>query len=363
MEVKALENAEVAKPSTTEVVAEHRERGEIEAQVIMARRFPRNEMVAIERINRSCVRPSFANLAQYEFPRGGTQIKGPSVEFARELAAAWGNMRSGIRVVDEDDERLHIKGFAFDLETNTYSEGEDKFAKKIQRRNKKTGETSWVTPDERDLRELLNRRGAILERNAILKILPKWLVEESLEQVEQTKQKASSGELSQDRTGTITRLVKAFSGLGVNVQMIENYLGHGLDVLQPGELASLRAAHQSISDGNSTVDETFVTGPEHRSVADTVNQEIKGTSSTSKAGGTGDFMEGSGGELDTEGLPTNLKKRRSALTEKVKAFRDHRDFDLYCGAEGVDPSAVGRASVSSLYLVWRKLLEAEMGAE
>ncbi len=47
---------------------------------------------------------------------------------------------------------------------------DDTFRKKIQR--KRDGQTVWVTPDERDLRELTNKRGAILERNCLLKLQP-----------------------------------------------------------------------------------------------------------------------------------------------------------------------------------------------
>src|SRR5690606_35974269 len=117
-----------------------------------------------------------------------------------------------------DDEQVHIRGYALDLETNTYAEAEDRFAKLIQR--KRNGRTQWVEPDERDLRELVNRRGAICVRNAILQVLPADVIEDALRQSEETLRKAAAGELKQDRAGAIRRLALAFDELGVSTAAI-----------------------------------------------------------------------------------------------------------------------------------------------
>jgi len=74
-------------------------------------------------------------------------------------------------VVSLTDEHVHIRGFAIDLETNASTEYEDQFKRLVQRKGR-DGETHWVQPDERDLRELIGRRGAILVRNAILSYTP-----------------------------------------------------------------------------------------------------------------------------------------------------------------------------------------------
>ena len=46
--------------------------------------------------------------------------------------------------------------------------------------------TEWTVPDERDLRELTNRRGAICVRNAILALVPPDLVEDAMATADQT---------------------------------------------------------------------------------------------------------------------------------------------------------------------------------
>src|SRR5262245_44745432 len=81
---------------------------EIKAAVVTAKHFPRDENISFTRIMKSGERPSFAERAAYLYRRGGTDITGASVHLAREQARCWGNMRSGIRIVDVTEEEIHI---------------------------------------------------------------------------------------------------------------------------------------------------------------------------------------------------------------------------------------------------------------
>lgn len=234
-----------------------REEAEMKAAIVLAKRFPRDESEAYTRIMRACDRPSFAESANYAFPRGGQTVTGPSVDLARELARIWGNIRYGMRIVSEDDERVHVKGYAYDLESNTYVESEDKFAKLVQRRNRVTRETEWVKADERDLRELVNKRGAICVRNAVLQLLPSDIVQDAMARSRDTVQKLARGEIQQDREQAIRRLALAFHDIGVNGEMIAGYLKHPMELITNEEIADLRAIYKSIRDGNSRREEYF----------------------------------------------------------------------------------------------------------
>lgn len=245
----------ITSPDAGMAAALVREEAEIKAAVYLARQNPRNEEAAYARALRSCRRPSFAEGAQYRFPRGGQTVKGPSVQLARELARCWGNIRYGHRVVSIDADTVHIKGYAFDLETDVYVEQEDKFARLVPR--KVGGLTKWVPPDERDLRELINRRGAILIRNCILQLLPPDLVEEAIREVEATLTKAAKGEIQQSREETIRRLVVAFDLLGVTPEMLTAYLGHPLETITADEIVELRGVYTSIKEGNTKVADHF----------------------------------------------------------------------------------------------------------
>jgi hypothetical protein len=231
----------------------------VAAQMALMR--PREVLVARERLLEACKRPGMADAATYEFPRGGKKVTGPSVYLAREAARCWGNLRFGFHVVSMDRAEVHIRGFAWDLETNLYIELDDRFRRLHQRVDKETGETRWVEPDERDLREVVNRKGAILVRNAILQAVPSDLIEEAVLRAAQTLQEDAAGNLKADRGTTIKRLCDSFSEFAVTPAMLAVFLDHELDTISADEVASLRAVYRSLKDGQSKREDHFEVKP------------------------------------------------------------------------------------------------------
>ncbi len=220
---------------------------EIQGAIIVARNFPRNEDAAFQKLMKACQRSSFAEDAGYSFPRGESKVEGPSVNLAREAARVWGNIRYGLEVIRDDEESRQIRGWAWDMETNTKVTAEDDFQKLIQRKNRATHKTEWVSPDERDLRELTNRRGAILVRNCILQVLPKDLIEDAMAMSKQTLKAGAE----KDPEGERKKIILAFASLNVTVEMLERKLGHPIGQSSPTEIAELRTIFKSIDDGNS----------------------------------------------------------------------------------------------------------------
>ncbi len=220
---------------------------EIQSAIVLARRFPRSEDEAFAKLMRACGRTSFAGGAAYAFPRGNQTVSGPSVTLAREAARIWGNIRYGLEIVRDDKDNRQIRGWAWDLETNTKVAAEDEFAKLVQRK-KKGGGTEWLVPDERDLRELTNRRGAILIRNCILQLLPRDLIEDALDQSQVTLK----DEATKDPDAARKRVLVAFDALNITAAMLQAYVGRPVGQCSPEEIAKLRTIYQSIKDGNST---------------------------------------------------------------------------------------------------------------
>jgi hypothetical protein len=215
---------------------------EVQAAIVIAKRFPRNEDGAYQKLMRACKRSQFAQDAIYSYPRGGTNIEGPSVNLAREAARVWGNLEYGFVIVrDEEDER-QLRGWAWDKETNMRTFIETAFKKLIQRKGK-----GWVIPDERDLRELTNKHGAILERNSILKSIPKDFIEDAMQACRTTL----ANEAAQDPDGARKKIILAFGQLNITPEMLEKKLGHPLAESSPKEIADLRTIYTSIRDGNS----------------------------------------------------------------------------------------------------------------
>lgn len=215
---------------------------EVQGAILVAQNFPRNEDRSFERLMRSCKRTSFAEDAAYKFPRGGQTISGPSVRLAREAARLWGNIRYGLDIVRDDEDTRQIRGWAWDVETNTKVEAEDDFKKLVYR--KKGG---WIKPDERDLRELSNRRGAILVRNCILQLLPPDLIEDALNEASETLKDRAAKDPDAERK----RLILAFGDLNVTPDDLAGYLGKPIAKVSPSELATLREVYVSIRDGHS----------------------------------------------------------------------------------------------------------------
>lgn len=232
---------------------------ELKGAMVLAKQFPRDEEKAFLKIKKTCERPGFAEAATYAFPRGNKTVTGPSVDLAREMFKIWGNGLAGLRILSVTDEEIHIVGYAYDAETNTRFEAEDKFAKRHQRKVDAGGGrmvTKWITiEDERDLRELINRRGAICLRNAILQVLPADLVDAALERCRETKRKgAGSGA---DRDEKIRKWLEWFSKKGVSIEMIDRYLGHPTKDMSADEYAELVGIAKSMQDGNTKREDHF----------------------------------------------------------------------------------------------------------
>jgi hypothetical protein len=254
----SLQNSSAPSSQNREVAhAESREKYELQSQLWLAAQRPRNEAEVYGRIIEAAKRPSFALKAAYAYSRAGQTISGPSVILAREAARIWGNVKYGVRVIDSDPDYVHLKAYAFDLESNALVEAEDKFQKSIQRKNKATGKTEWVEPDERDSRELLNRRGAFLVRNCLLQIIPGDIVEDCLNACRETNKRAASGDLTKSRTEVIRSIVGAFSKYGVDQKQLEAKIGRPLSGMSEGHVAEFREILASIKDGHTNPGDHF----------------------------------------------------------------------------------------------------------
>lgn len=238
-----LDGGELSVPSQVAAVQQ-----EIQGAMTIAMRFPRSEDDARGRLVRACDDRAFAMTAMYGFPRGKTIIKGPTVWLMREAARLWGHVRHGFEIMFDDEVGVHIRGYAWDLQLNN-KKTEDAYIKKlIQRKQGEAGKTIWVVPDERDLRELVNRIGAIAERNCIRHILPQYLVNAAMMKAELTMKSAAEKDPDKHRN----ELVDAFGGYNVFVADLEEYLGHPIAQVTPDEIVSLRAVYQSIRDGTAS---------------------------------------------------------------------------------------------------------------
>jgi len=221
---------------------------EVQATVAIAKRFPRDEKECTVRILKACQRPSLAEQAMYVYPRGNTEVEGPSIRLAEAIAQAWGNMKFGFRELSREAEASVAEAFAWDMETNTWS---TKVFTVPHVRDTRQG--SYRVTASRDVYEVVANQAARRLRNCILELVPGDVVEQAVDQCKKTQLRM----LESAPEEKLKRLVASFAEIGVDQAAIERRLRHKLEATKVGEIFELHKVYKSIQDGFQTAEEAF----------------------------------------------------------------------------------------------------------
>lgn len=230
----------VALQASADAAAVARATQEIQAALVIAKRFPRDEIKSKAKIIKACQRKELAEIAEYEYPRGGKRITGPTVDLLRAIANRWGNVRYGWTELDRRDGQSMVRVFAWDLETN--GQAERTFSVKHIRDTQGGG---YALEDERDIYELLANMAARRVRACLQEVIDQDVIDEAIDQCRRTLKDGEKTPL-QDR---LVHMVNAFSELGVTQTMIEGRLGHALSAVSENQFAQLRRIYKSLKDG------------------------------------------------------------------------------------------------------------------
>ncbi len=255
--------------STFMDVAKSRGAQEIQAAIIIAKRFPRNIVQAEKRILDACKRKGLAEVSQYAFSRGGAKVEGPSIRLAEVLAQNWTNLQYGVIELDRTDGESIMEAFCWDLETNVRKS--QVFTVAHIRDTKQGGKR---LREERDIYEMTANQGSRRVRGCILAIIPADVVDAAVAQCDATMKDAAGAKPLKER---IAEFVTAFERFGVTADLIEKRLGHPLSVdrVTEIELVGLRKILVSLKDGFASPAQFFdikADKPEERAVpATTVN--------------------------------------------------------------------------------------------
>lgn len=228
-----------------------RQAQEVQAAMVIAKRFPRDQLGAYQRILRACERSGLAAEAMYAYPRGGQQITGPSIRLAEVLAQNWGNLDFGIVELEQKvGVESIVMSYCWDLETNTR---QAKVFTVKHERSKRSG--NEILTDPRDIYELVANQGARRLRSCILGIIPGDVVDDAIAKCEDTltKKDQADGPLI-DR---IKRLALAFQKQGVTTQMMEMRLGKKSDAWTEFDYSTLKKIFLSIRDGFQKKEDFF----------------------------------------------------------------------------------------------------------
>jgi len=234
----------VARPGTSDLAAATgaaREIAEVQSAMTLARRFPRNEVEVMDRILQSCTRPTLAESAFYEFARGGTDVRGPSIRLFECIAQHWGHIKFGWRVLEERPGATKVQTYAWDLQTGTNSELEFDVQHEI---STKAGKK--VLHDPRDLYEHVANAASRRLRQCMQRVIPGDVVEAAMRQCEKTL--ITKVEVTPER---VAAMLAQFADYGVTKGAIERRLQRRLDAITPGMMVQLGRIFTSLRDGMS----------------------------------------------------------------------------------------------------------------
>lgn len=249
--VERLAAGSPARVGQATAVEQSRAVAEVLASVELALRMPRDPVVAVETMRRACGIKGLAERAFFSYRRLGSNITGPTVHLARELARCFRNIAYGVAELDRDDAggQSQVIAFAWDIEANVRSS------------------TVFVVPHARDVdgkvKPLTSLRD-VYENNAnaaarrvreqIFAVLPQWYVDEAVALCRDTL--TTGGGVPLERR--IATLVSMFDErFRVSQAQLVEHLGRPADKWTPTDVVTLEVLGRSLSNGEQHVDEVF----------------------------------------------------------------------------------------------------------
>lgn len=236
---------------------------EAQGKLVIAKRFPRDEVQAYNRVAQACQRKGIAEKAFYSYNRGGGTVSGPTIRFAEELARCWGNIDYGIKELSQDEGKSEMQAYAWDLETNAQSV--QNFTNPHIR---EVGGKAKILSSQRDIYEINANMGARRLRSRILAILPTDLVDMAINECKKTL----AGNNDEPLIDRVKKMIVAFGKLGVTQDQIEKRLGRKVDTMTIDDFTDYIGIYNAIKQGESKISEWF----EAEKVASDLTDALKG---------------------------------------------------------------------------------------
>lgn len=273
MEMEVIKTQKI-EPGSMINVEQSRAIAEVQAAIMMAKRFPRDSIAALDRIVNSCSRPTLAEGALYEYSRGGTDITGPSIRLAEVIAQNWGNLICGITEVSRRDGESDCMAYAWDLESNFRDEKH--FTVKHLRDTKKG---TYKVDSERDIYEIMANMGARRKRACILAVIPGDVTETAVNQINTTLN--TKAKVTPER---LSSLLGKFLAYGVTKAQIEAKIQRHIDAMTPAQLINLGKIYNSLKDGMSQPGDWFeMKAPESSASTEDLTKKIKSQGKATKS--------------------------------------------------------------------------------
>lgn len=226
-----------------------RQAQEVQAAMVVAKRFPRDENASYARIMNACKRQKLAECAVYEYPRGEKNVTGPSIRLAEMMAQNWGNVDSGIMELERKNGESTVMAYCWDLETNCR---QTVIFTVPHIRHTKKGDVALTDP--RDIYEMVSNQGARRKRACILGIIPGDVVEDAVRECANTLRSGSKEPLG-DRVRKMLVIFK--DEYGVPKESVEKYIGCKADAFTEASVVKLRGVYTALRDGRADREQYF----------------------------------------------------------------------------------------------------------
>lgn len=227
----------------------------VQAALVIAKRFPRDEVEVQRKIENACMRIGLAKTSTFAYSRGGTAIKGPTIKLLEAIAGYWGNIDFGWKEVERRFGESTIQAMAWDMETNTKVATEftvkhvrDKW-KEVDGKKIKVHEPII---DDRDIYELNANYAARRVRSCLERVIPRDIVQTAVETCEKTM--LTKEPMTKEN---LKGLLDFFAEYKVNRAMIEVKIQRKFEAIEPAQVVNMRQIYNSLTDGMSKPSDWF----------------------------------------------------------------------------------------------------------
>lgn len=285
----------------------------MQAQIYLAKQFPRNQIQSTDKILTACQRPSLASVAVYSYARGGTNISGPSIRLAEELARNWGNLECGWDELEREGDSSKVRAFAWDKESNVL-----KTLTFVVPHYRSTKQGSYKLKDERDIYELMANQAARRMRNCILALIPGDVIEAAVDQCQKTM--VTTCEITPE---TLRKLVQAFEEFSVSKKQIEKRIQRNLEAITPAQFVRMREIYTSLRDGMSEPSDWFEEESElEQTATENLKNVLKAPKTAQKSTRTKKETSNQSGKESVENEPKSDENDTTNVSMKEEYLRD-----------------------------------------
>lgn len=242
-------------------------RSEIDMQIATAHKLPRDigkckqNMIELAAMDDSVAYNCFYHLERTDKNGKKTVIEGPSVRFTEIISACWGNLRIAGRIVANDGKTITAQGICHDLESNVA----------YQTEVKRSILTSKGYTFSQDMQVVVgNAAVAIAQRNAINKVVPQVLIKSVVDEVKRkSAEHIAKVGVEESWKQWVAYMQQQYH---VTEAMMLDYLGKQREQLTVEDIQTMVGVNNAISEGTTTVEETFKKPKEQEQIAQQAQQ-------------------------------------------------------------------------------------------